>query len=134
IGGARGQHDAHRLLHALEDARVDVGLVPLRRAVDDPDRRAVAPQLLPHLLEAGTVQETCDGDEADDARAVLVAADRLAMTRAEYLERRPPPEIDVEVLQMLGVSADTPADRRRPQVHWRRRCRARPAGTQGSHI
>ena len=64
---ARGEHDAHGLLHALEDARVDLRLVALRRAVDDPDVVAGAAEVVAHLLKAWTAEEAGHGDEADDA-------------------------------------------------------------------
>ena len=38
IGAAKRHDDAHGLLHALEDARWHLRVMPFRRAVDDPDR------------------------------------------------------------------------------------------------
>ena len=117
---ARSQHDAHRLLHALEDARRHLRLVALGRAVDHPDVGAGAPQIVAHLLETRPVEESRDGDEADDALLVFFGiAGGGVMAGAEDLPRRPAPEIDVEVPQVLGVRADAPLRRRRPAVERR---------------
>ena len=69
---SRGQHDADRLLHALEDARRHVGLMAFRRTVDHPDVRARPAQIIAHLLEARPVEKAGDGDEADDAGFVRI--------------------------------------------------------------
>ena len=42
---ANGQDDTDGLLHTLEYTRRDFGLVTLRRAVNDPDMGALAPQV-----------------------------------------------------------------------------------------
>ena len=70
IGAANRHDDAHGLLHPLKDARRHLRLMPLRRAVDDPDLVRIPAQLRAHLLEAGAVQETRHGDEGDDAPAI----------------------------------------------------------------
>ena len=75
---ARRQHDADRLLHALEDARRHVGLVAFGRAVDHPDIGQVPAQVVAHLLKAGTVQEARDRDEADDALAIVSGSPVIA--------------------------------------------------------
>ena len=61
-----GHDDAHRLLHALENAAGDRRLMALRRTIDDPDLVGVAAQVGAHLLEARSVEEAGDADEADD--------------------------------------------------------------------
>ena len=131
IGAPNRHDDAHGLLHALEDARRHLRLMPLRRAVDDPDLVRVPAQLRAHFLKAGSVQKPRHGDEGDDAPAVRRAAfgpwwgaisdparsrvfDSCPSAIPEDLPRRPPPEIDVEVAQMLGMGADVPVRRRHP--------------------
>ena len=106
---SRREHDADRLLHALEDAGRHVRLVALRRAVDHPDVRAGPAQVVAHLLEARPVEKAGDGDETDDAFFVRIRhAGRGEAAGAEDLQRRPAPEIDVEVPQVLAVRADAP--------------------------
>ena len=86
---------------------------------------ASRPQVGAHLLEAGAVQKAGDRDEADHAAPVRPAAE-IAGGRAaaegvatEHLPRRPAPEINIEVAQMLGVGADAPRHRRLPIVERR---------------
>ena len=55
-----GHDDADRLLHSLKDARRGLRLVPLWRAVNDPDIRATRPEVGSHLLEARSVEEARD--------------------------------------------------------------------------
>ena len=74
LGAAKGHDDAHGVLHALEDARRHLRLMPFRRAVDDPNLVRVPAQLGPHLLKSGTVQKARHGDEGDYAPAVGPAA------------------------------------------------------------
>ena len=91
-----------------------------RRAIDDPDFRTRAPQIVAHLLEAWTVEKAGDGDEADDAFLVLVGiARRGVIARAKDLPCRPAPEIDVEILEVLDVRTDAPFRRRPPAVERR---------------
>ena len=61
LGSPRDKHDANRLLNALEDARVDLGLMTFGGAVNDPDRIRRAAERIPHLLERRPVEETGDG-------------------------------------------------------------------------
>src|SRR5439155_24569829 len=56
LRGACHQHDAHGLLNTLEDARGDIGLVPFRGAIDDPDRVCGSAEVVAHLLETGAVE------------------------------------------------------------------------------
>ena len=105
--GTRGEHDAHGLLHALKDARVDFRLMALGRAVDHPDVVAGAAQVIAHLLKARPAQETGHGDEAHDARL----APRPVVVS---FPRRPAPEVNVEVAQVLAVRAHAPFARRHP--------------------
>ena len=81
-----------------------LGLVALWRAVDDPDSIGSSPQVRAHGGEAGAVQEASDGDERYDAfvgRMVL-----------KDLPRRPTPEVDVRVVEVLYVGAGAPIARR----------------------
>ena len=66
------EDDADRLLHSLEDARRHVWLVALGRAIDHPDFRAGAPQVIAHFFETRTVEKPGDRNETDDAFLVLV--------------------------------------------------------------
>src|SRR5690349_13808412 len=85
------------------------------RAINDPDLVGVVPQISAHLLEAGTVEKTRHSNEANDAaprrRRRRIRRDDAA---AEHLPRRPAPEVDIEVAQMLGVGPDAPYCRRQP--------------------
>ena len=101
------QHDAHRLLHALEQARCHLGLVAFGGCVDDPDLVAAPPQRSTHRFEAGPVQEAGHGDERDDA---------VVRRLLENLPCGPPPEVDIQVAQVLRVRADAPRWRRHPRI------------------
>ena len=104
-------HDADRLLHPFEDPRAHLRLMPLGRAVDHPDLVGAPAQIVAHTLEAGPVEEPRHGDEADDA----VLRRRIGIG-VEHLPRRPAPEVDVEIPQMLRVRAHLPSRRRHPVV------------------
>ena len=81
--------------------------MPLGRAVDDPDVVAGAPEVIAHLLKTRPAEEAGDGDVADDAGAVRGVV-------IEDLPRRPAPEVDVEIAQVLAVRARAPLARRHP--------------------
>ena len=66
---ARGHHDANRLHDTLKDAGVDGGSVTFGGAVNDPDVVAGAAEIVAHFFEARSVEESGDGDEANDAFA-----------------------------------------------------------------
>jgi len=73
--------------------------MPFRRAVDDPNLGASAPQIVAHLLEAGAVKKTGDSNETDDAFFVLVGQTRRSViSGTEHFPGCPAPEIDIEVL------------------------------------
>src|SRR5690242_1297804 len=83
---AGGKRDANRLLNGLENPGRHVWLMSLRRAVDHPDFGTGATQIVTHLLEAGTVEESRHADEADDAFLVLIReACRGVMAGAKHL-------------------------------------------------
>ena len=105
------------MLHALEDPRGDLGLVPLRRAVDHPHVVGGAAEVVAHPLEARPVEKAGHRDEADDSRVVF----RVVV---EHLPCRPAPEVDVEVAQVFGVRSDAPLARRHPCLKRRRQVRA----------
>ena len=104
---ARGKRDANRLLHALKNASVHLGLMTFWRAIDDPNVVAGAAHVVAHFLKAGATKKARHGDEADDAgivRGVVV----------KHFPRRPAPEINVEISQVFAVRADLPFARRHP--------------------
>src|SRR5271154_6041117 len=97
----------------------------LGRTIDHPDFITVAPQILSHLLEARAIQEPGNCNEARDAISILFGLPRRIMPAGtEDLQRRPTPEIDVEVLKMVTMSACLPFWRCYPPVH-----RRHPPGT-----
>ncbi|ODN68805.1 hypothetical protein A6302_03906 [Methylobrevis pamukkalensis] len=109
------------MLDTLKDTCRHLRLVALRRAVDHPDVGATGAQVGPHLLETLPVEEARHGDEADDALLIAVGpTGGVAPAGAKHLEARPAPEVDVEILQMLGMGADMPLGRGPPPFHRRR--------------
>ena len=113
---ARGKHDAHWLHHALEDARGNLGLVALGRAVHNPDLIASFAQILPHALEAGAAEEARHGDEGHDTAATAFG---LAGNVLEHLACRPAPEVDVQIAKVLGMGSQVPGGQRLPVVQRR---------------
>ena len=115
------QHDADGLLHSLKDSATDGRLMAFWRAINDENLVGFAAQIGAHLLEARTVQKSGDSDEANDAsplrpfRLAFVSPAAVGVA-PEDLPGRPAPEIDIEVTQVLGVSADSPFGRRLPIV------------------
>src|SRR5688572_18620986 len=92
--------------------------MPFWRAVDNPDIGAIAPEIIAHLLKPRPIQECRRSDETNDAGAVSIQLSRCGgMPRAKHLPRRPPPKIDIEILEMLQITADTPLRWRRPKIH-----------------
>src|ERR1700722_8592792 len=117
---SRREHDADRLLHALEDPRRHVRLMALGRTVDHKNVRARPAQIVAHPLEPRPVEKAGDGDETDNAFLVRIfETSRGEAACAKDLQRRPAPEIDIEVLEVLSVRADAPVSRRLPSVEWR---------------
>src|ERR1039458_328135 len=99
--GTRSQHDADGLLDGLEDPGIDFRLVPLGRAIDDPNVITGPAQVIAHLLKSRPVQEAGYGNEAHYAgvvRGVMVID----------FPRGPTPEVDIQVAQVLTVDSGTP--------------------------
>src|SRR5574341_1407851 len=94
LGGSRCQHDAHGLLDSLEDPRVDFWLMPLGRAVDDPNIVTRLSQVFTHPLKSWPAQKSGYSYEADYAGVA-----RLMVVI--YLPGRPAPEVDIEIAQMF---------------------------------
>ena len=111
LRGARGEHDADGLLDPFEDARGYFRLMSLGRAVDDPDVVTGAAEVIPHLLKPRAAKETGNRDVADDASAALWVV-------IEDFPRRPTPEIDIQISQVLAVSAYSPFTRGHPLGEW----------------
>src|SRR5271157_3207596 len=82
-------------------------------AVDDPDVVPGTPEVIAHLLEAWTVEESGHRNEADNSPV----RSRRAI---KNLPGGPAPEVDVEIAEMLGVGADAPLARRLPRIERRR--------------
>jgi hypothetical protein len=115
------EHDADWLLHTLKYAGCYLRLMSLRRAVNDPNGRAVAPQVIAHPLKSRPTQICRWSYETHYAEAVLIFLARRGIpARTEHFECRPSPEVDVEIFQVLRVGADPPIRRRHPAIH--RRC------------
>src|SRR5258708_839502 len=109
--------DANWLLHTLKNARRHIRLMSFWRAVNDPDFGTSAAQIVAHFLEARTVEEAGDADEADDAFLVFVGiAGGCVIARSENFPGRSPPEVDIKILEVLDVRADAPFRRRSPTV------------------
>src|SRR5207244_3886436 len=112
IRRARSEHDADWLLYSFKNPRVDPGLVPLWRAVDYPNLVGGATEIIAHLLEAGSIEEASHRDKAHNpCIGVWVVI--------KDFPRRPPPEVHVQIAQVLGVCTDTPVTRRYPSGEWR---------------
>ena len=67
--GTSGENDADWLLDALENARCYIRLMAFGRAVDHPNVRAIAAEVVAHLLKTGATEIGRRGDEADDTGA-----------------------------------------------------------------
>src|SRR5258708_19462404 len=93
-------------------------LMTLGRTIDNPDFVGVAAQILAHLLESGAIQEPGNCNEAYNAVSILIGLSRRVVpARTEDLQRGPAPKIDVEVLEVMRMSAGAPFHWRRPSIH-----------------
>ncbi len=73
-----------------------------------------------HFLETGSVQKAGHRDEADDPVSIMLGlAGCLVPSRTKHLQRRPTPEIHIEVLEVMSMSTHTPLQRRHPTIHRR---------------
>src|SRR5258708_5847812 len=95
-------------------------LMTLGRTIDNPDFVGVAAQILAHLLESGAIQDPGNCNEAYNAVSMLIGLSRRVVpARTEDLQRGPAPKIDVEVLEVMRMSAGAPFHWRRPSIHGR---------------
>src|SRR5438094_6027381 len=95
------------MLNALEDAGVDLRLMSLGRAINHPNIIAGAAQVIAHLLKTGTIEKTGNSDEAHDPRFA-------SWPVVVNFPRRPAPEVNIEITEMLGVRTDAPFTWRHP--------------------
>ncbi len=92
-----GDGDRHRRLDG-EDVVVAPGATALAAQVDDPDFIALLAHPAPHAQEGIAINERTGGDVADDARA-------CGQIMLEGFPQRPAPEVHVQVVQVLQVTA-----------------------------
>src|SRR5438477_11889445 len=92
----------------------------LGRTIDHPDFAGVTAQIFAHFLEARAIQEAGNRDEARYPISIVLGFSGCIMPAgAEDLQRRPPPEINVEVLKVMCMGSCPPFWRWRPAVHRR---------------
>ena len=88
-----GDHD-RRL--DVEDVLRAPSTAPFSLKVDQPEVVELLAHLLPHANKARPTEIRGRRDEADDP---------ALLRRVEHLPERPPPEVDVEVIEVLEVTA-----------------------------